>query len=299
MKKFLVTMLSLIALIVIGWQMLGVYWKYEYGQKAPRVDLVVGESDRHYFLYVPNNLTEPAPILLAFHGGGGGGYRFPQQRLFEDLADTEGFIMAFPEAKQVEPNEGGWQLNTRADWMQDINYVNAIIDDIADKHGVDQKRVYGIGYSLGSMFVYELACHMSDRIAAVASYAGTMPVNPDSCGQVNPVPILHVHGKQDNVIAYDVEWDWKAWDAVGTMRDIPGLVTFWAEKYSCTEETDTTTGTVQHIIHSGCDDNSRIEHYGLDGQDHNWPQTINNVSMHQVLWDFLSEFHLDQQQVSP
>ena len=43
---------------------------------------------------------------------------------------------------------------------------------------VDESRLYGIGYSLGSMFSYEIACHLNRRIAAIASYAGTMPVDP-------------------------------------------------------------------------------------------------------------------------
>ena len=293
MKQFLIIIITLVGLLVIGWQLPGVYWKYEYGQKLPKAEVTVGEHERHYYLFLPENLTEPAPLLLAFHGGGGGGYRYPQQLLFQELAATEGFIMAFPEAKHVKPNEGGWQLNTRTDRMQDINYVSAIIDGIGSQHRIDQRRIYAIGYSLGSMFIYELACHMTDRFAAVASYAGTMPINPDSCDQTNPIPIMHVHGKQDSIIAYDIEWDWKAWDSVGTMRDIPGLVSFWADRYNCKEVTDTTTANARHVVHSECDGNSRVEHYGLGGQDHEWPQSINERSMHRVLWSFLAEFRLD------
>ena len=200
MKKFLIAIVSLIAASAISWQLLGLYWKYEYGQKAPKVSLTVSGVSRHYYLFVPDNLTEPAPLVLAFHGGGGGGWRFPQQFLFEELAAAEGFIMAFPEAEHVEPNEGGWQLNSRADWMQDINYVSAVIDDIGSGYSIDKLRVYGIGYSLGSMFIYELACHMTDRFAALASYAGTMPVNPNYCEQVRPIPLLHVHGKNDGIV---------------------------------------------------------------------------------------------------
>lgn len=293
MKKVLIVVAGLIFLLSLGWQLIGFYWEHEYGQKAPVVELTVGGTDRHYYLFVPDNLANPAPLLLAFHGGGGGGWRFPQQTLFEQLAAAEGFIIAFPEARQIEPNEGGWQLNTRTEWMQDINYVGAVIDDIARQYRVDRKQVYGIGYSLGSMFIYELACHMADRFAALASYAGTMPVSPDSCMQVTPVPILHVHGKKDQIIAYDSEWEWKDWSSVGTMRDIPSLVSFWVDKYRCADVAKNTTGNVQHIVHSNCEGNARIELYGLDDQNHDWPQAINNVSMHQALWNFLGEFQLD------
>ena len=293
MKRFLIFVVALIGLLAIGSQFIDLYWKYEYGQKAPRVDLIVGKTPRNYYLLVPDNLSAPAPLLLAFHGGGGGGWRFPDQQLLERLGTNEGFIIAFPEAKHLEPNEGSWQLNTRENWKQDINYISALIEDIASQHSVDRKRVYGIGYSLGAMLIYELACHMSDRFAALASYAGTMPRNQDSCDQTNPIPILHVHGKQDKIIAYDTEWDWKSWASVGTMRDIPSLVNFWTDKYHCAELKKTIMGDVQHIEHYACDGNSRIELYSLDKQSHDWPATINDLSTHRIMWDFLSKFHLD------
>ena len=295
MKKLIVTgTIGVVLLGAIGWQILIFYWKYEYGQTLPKVEIMTGDVNRVYYLYVPGHLNKkPAPLLLAFHGGDGGGYRFPQQSSFEALANSNGFILAFPEAKHLESNEGGWQLNTRADSTQDIDYVKAVIDDIASKHKLDQKRVYATGYSLGSMFNYEIACHLADRFAAIASYAGTMPLNPDSCDQPHPTPIMHLHGKADGIITYGNEWNWKAWDSVGTMRDIRSLMEFWSDKYNCKKIVDTTKGDVQHVIHSNCDRNSRIEHYGLAGQGHAWPESINDISTYQVIWNFLSKFRLD------
>ena len=118
-------------------------------------------------------------------------------------------------------------------------------------------------------------------------------MNPNHCEQVRPIPLLHVHGKNDGIVAYGSEWEWKAWDSVGTMRDIPGLISSWASKYNCAEVTDTMTENVQHVAHSGCARDSRVELYGLGGQDHDWPQAINGIPMHQVLWNFLREFQLD------
>ena len=66
MKKFLIAIVSLIAASAIGWQLLGFYWKYEYGQKAPKIGLTVSEVSRHYYLFVPDNLTEPAPSYWRF-----------------------------------------------------------------------------------------------------------------------------------------------------------------------------------------------------------------------------------------
>ena len=53
------------------------------------------------------------------------------------------------------------------------------------------------------MFVYELVCQMSDTFAAVASYAGTMPVSPTECALKRNVPIMHLHGALDATIPYE------------------------------------------------------------------------------------------------
>ena len=82
------------------------------------------------------------------------------------------------------------------------------------------------------MFNYELACQMNAQFAATASFAGTMPIAPESCDIDDPMSILHIHGTADEIIPYDSEWDWKSWDSVGRMHSVPGLVDAWRERYS-------------------------------------------------------------------
>ena len=94
--------------------------------------------------------------------------------------------------------------------MQDIDFVEALIDDLSAKYEIDPARIYAVGYSLGSMFSYELACQLDDRFAAIASFAGTMPVAPIDCLPERNVPLLHLHGDDDPIIAYHNTWDWKS-----------------------------------------------------------------------------------------
>ena len=254
-------------------------------------EITVDGVRRQYRLSVPRADAGVAlPVLMAFHGGGGRNDPFPQQREFEALVETEKVIAVYPLAELVPPNEGEWQLNTREGSTQDIAFVEALIDDLAARYCVDSNRIYATGYSLGSMFTYELACHLNARFAAIASLAGTMPVTPHSCALVENVPILHIHGRDDPIIAYDSQWDWKAWDSVGTMRDIPGLVRFWSEQYNCQSESETLSESALHIVHDACDGGVRVEHYRLTGAGHEWPDAISGVSTHEVIWNFVSAF---------
>ena len=253
-------------------------------------ELDVNGVARNFRLVIPEaDAGEKLPIFMAFHGGGEGHYSFPQQDNFLLLGEEQKVIMVNPYAKLVLPNEGAWQLNTTADSMQDINFVEAIIDDLSANYCVDEDRIYATGYSLGSMFTYELACHLNSRFAAIASHAGTMPVEPDSCVIEDEIAIMHLHGQGDSIISYNREWDWKEWDSVGTMMNIEGLISYWSEKFNCDDGTESDAGTATHLVHDGCDGGVRVEHYALRG-DHEWPNNIDGTSTHDVIWNFVSEF---------
>lgn len=252
--------------------------------------VTVGDTSRAYRLSIPaTDAGTRLPVLLAFQGGDGGDYPFPQQDEFNALVASQKFIMVSPIAELLPPNEGAWQLNTREGFTQDVDFVAAILDQLSAQYCVDPKRVYATGYSLGSMFTYELPCHLSERFAAIASFAGSMPVNPASCDG-EPLAIMHIHGLDDWLIPYDEQWDWKEWDTVGTMRDIPGLIAFWSEQYNCRTQGGGGSDADVHLVHSDCDGDVRVEHHGLAGVEHDWPAAIDGTPTAQVVWDFVSAF---------
>ena len=234
-------------------------------QHLPAETIDVNGLSRTYHIFVPANPPEGSmPLLIAAHGGGGAGEVFPQQGEFEALAEAEGIIIALPQGKVFAGNEGEWLLNTTPERMEDINFINALIADVSTNHSVDANRIYGIGYSLGSMFSYEFACQMSNQFAAIASFAGTMPVNPTACDPQRFAPIMHIHGTDDSIIAYGNEWGWKSWPQVGDMRDIPSLLSYWRDKYQCADEQEN-TGANTHFVYGGCAQNARVEHYRIGG----------------------------------
>jgi polyhydroxybutyrate depolymerase len=254
-------------------------------------EVVVNGETRSYRLTVPTNQPNGAmPLLIALHGGGGRDYPYPQEEQFHQLAQDEGFIVAHALAELLPGNEGEWILNTNPNTLQDIDYIEAIMDDIASDYAVDAGRIYATGYSLGSMFSYELACQLGSRFAAIASHAGTMPVTPAACDTQEKAAIMHIHGVDDGIISYNNTWDWKAWDSVGTMMDIPSLILYWKDTYNCQDLDVSDSGSERHVVYSACDQNVRVEHHRLGGVGHEWPTSINGTSTHQVIWSFLSAF---------
>ncbi len=243
--------------------------------------------ERAFRLTVPDAAAgERLPVLVAFHGGGGSGWPFPDQ----DAFDETGAIVVYPNGVLIDDNEGDWLLNTGNTGTEDVAFVEAILSGLESRYCVDTDRIYATGYSLGSMYTYEVACQLNDRFAGVASFAGTMPISPASCDLTDPIAVMHIHGDEDSIIPYDSTWDWKAWDAVGPMQDIPSLISYWDEKLNCADTAQTDTSTGEHIVHSACDGDVRVEHHRLSDWDHDWPYEIDGESAVDVIWGFLSGF---------
>ena len=254
----------------------------------------VNGVEREFRLSAPS--SEPGtrlPLVIAFHGGTDSQEDFAQQEQFDQLGEQEKFIMAYAIAEQDRTAaEGEWFLNTAATSEEDNNFAEAIVDELSESYCVDQDRLYAIGYSLGAMFTYEIACQLNHRFAATASFAGTMPVNPESCDIARGIGILHIHGKLDYIIYYHQDWEWKdgEHEGVGTMSEVPNLIDYWAAKSSCQAISVETSLTEEHIIHNDCVDDVIIEHYGLQIWDHNWPGEVDGEPTYELMWNFLSQF---------
>ena len=266
----------------------------QYRQHLPKTELAIDGVTREYYLFVPSDeASGPSGLIITLQGGGAdAGWRFPRQDEWEAIAEKENMIIALPSGYTYGDNEGAWVLNTDVTSMQDINFFNEMISDISVRHWVDTSRVYAVGWSLGSMFAYELACHMSESFAAIASVAGTMPVNVKSCEQARNVPIMHVHGVEDEIIAYGNSWEWKAWDSVGAMRDIPSLIDYWSDKYDCQSKMETVGEVLSHFAYSDCAQGVRVEHYRLERGTHDWPETLLGQPTSETMWSFLRQYTL-------
>lgn len=150
----------------------------------------------------------PVPLIVLLHGYGASGEG--QDRYFgvSEIADDYGFIMVAPDGTP-EPNGRGrrfWNGSEACchfgpDEIDDVAYLDALIDAVEAEWAVDPRRIYLIGHSNGGFMSYRMAYERSERIAAIASLAGAsragMPEAPAA-----PVNILQIHGTADEVIAY-------------------------------------------------------------------------------------------------
>jgi polyhydroxybutyrate depolymerase len=165
------------------------------------------ETSRSYSIYIPSTYTPEisSPLLIALHGISGWDLQFMYNTEFNNLAEANGFIVAYPNgnAELVDNkvirswNGGSCCAISQRNNSNDLSYINNLIDDVSSRYSINSKRVYLTGHSNGSMLAQKLACQLSNKIAAVAVVAGRLLL--DTCNPESPVSVLQIYGTADTL----------------------------------------------------------------------------------------------------
>jgi len=191
----------------------------------------IGDTARSYLLHVPQSYekSKAAQLVLVFHGGESQPQQMEQHTGFSNLSDREGFIVVYPEGVNKHWNDG----RENAPQVNDVEFVRAVIEDIARSFNVDRKRIYATGISNGGMFSQRLACELSGTITAIASVAATMPESLSvSCKPVKPISVLIIHGTNDPLIPYQGGALTRT-TLGGNVLSAPDATKFWATHNKC------------------------------------------------------------------
>ena len=248
---------------------------------------------REYVLYIPSNYDESItyPLMLNFHGFGGEAGQYISYADMRSLADTENFILVYPQGT-LSSGFPHWNpslpsSDNKSD-VDDLGFVEALIRELSSNYNIDLERVYACGFSNGGMMAYGLAQHKSELIAGIASVSGVMlesDVKP-----IHPMPVLIIHGTLDGVLPYSGN---------GYYNSIQHIINFWRNFNNINTDakynSETINGTIiEHYLFESGDQGVSVEHYKVNGGDHVWfdIQYQGNVTA-TLIWDFLSKFDIN------
>lgn len=147
-----------------------------------------GGSERSYLLHVPPSYTgaEPTPLVVVFHGGGGSGEGMAKTTGWSELADREGFLVAYPSD------------------ITGSGMVGRLLDDLGRGYRIDRRRIYAAGFSNGAIFLHRLATELQGRFAAFAPVSGTMEEGVRRVFYLErPAPVLIIHGTSDDAVPWN------------------------------------------------------------------------------------------------
>jgi len=268
--------------------------------------LIFAGVDRTYIVHTPTdyNVANQYPLLLSFHGHYGTGAKEESKTGFDSIADSQGFITAYPDSN---PNYGDgteWQI-TGAVASNDIGFVGAMVKDIKGAYSVDPTREYATGFSEGGDLVWGVVCTYSNKIAGFATVANDLLRHlwkVCKSQSLSPITALFFHGTADPISPYN--GDRRSYSAMDT-------ATTWATSNGC-KRTKTTTKIpdllsdgssvvdTDYTFAKGCDAGDTVDLYAITNGGHTWPGTsttsasiLGPVSLKvlasQIIWDTLSQ----------
>ncbi len=238
--------------------------------------VTVGDSLREYRVYLPRRLASPAPLVMVFHGYTGNAARTEQEFGWNELADSEGFVVAYPEGLNEGFNAGGCCGASSETGVDDVGATLAILDDLGAAVPLDPRRLYVTGFSNGGAMAYRLACE-TDRFAAFGPVAGGLVVD---CDDARPTSILHIHGLADSIVPF-------AGDAGVWRLPIADAVAGWRARDDCARASVTTNGPTR-LEASACASGREVSLLTVGGLGHAWPTRADGLDATATLWAFFS-----------
>lgn len=252
-------------------------------------------STRQYRVYLPSNYNQssPASMVMTLHGMGDNMTNFSTIGM-NFIADTANIIVVVPQA--LSDPYAGTTWNSGAGYMgyfpnssvNDIGFLNSLLDTIQNNYSINANRVYCLGFSMGGFMTQRLACELTGRFTAVASVAGTIGQNINSCAPSKSIPLAHFHGTLDQTVGYTS-------NQYGI--NVDSLINMWVGLNSCDTSGLSSTFpdiasdgyTVDHFIYPNGNEGSEVELFRVNGANHVWLTYGNDIDYSVEIWNFFNK----------
>lgn len=255
---------------------------------------------RDFIVHVPPGYdgTKKLPVVYFFHNLFGSGKGVSEFTAMTKKADSEGFIVVYP-------NATGWAKNFLRSWNvgglsvyrnDDLKFVETLMNTIDQKMAVDKSRVYVAGFSNGGMMAHEVAARFSSRIAAMASVSGCMTGRETTPSE--PVAALIIHGTKDRLVPFDGR-RWQTRLGLPEMKSVTFARDFWTKHNRTTSSTceDVKPGITRetHTGDRGC---GSVVRYTIRGARHGYPGSngwsidgpiCQELNATDIMWNFFSK----------
>lgn len=249
--------------------------------------------EREYILYVPESYdgNSKLPLMLNFHGGSGTASDQLYTSDMRSLADTENFILVYPQGLHDVWNVSLSSDNDSKNNTDDFGFIEALINQIGSTYNIDTTRVYAAGFSNGAGISHALACVMSNKIAAIASMGGLLYKHTAENSNPEPTAIMSIHGTADSARPYDgidgyylsIDKMHQYWIDRNKTDNLPTINTF-----------DSNGQTVEYHLYENGTSNTSIEHYKVKDGEHWWLDIeYQGSNTNRLIWNFVSKYDIN------
>jgi polyhydroxybutyrate depolymerase len=215
---------------------------------------------------------------LVLHGGGGNAAITETTTGFTQKGKKEGFIVVYPEGTSQKKDKlltwnarhcCGYAMYKR---VNDVAFINALLDKLIKDYPIDPKRIYVTGISNGGMMTHRLGIELPNRIAAIAPVVAA--VFGDEPMAAQPVSALMLNGMRDKSVPYlggppggpFVE----SWDGT-PVKPTLDQATHWARTNGCQQHPDKQESASSTRWQYRCPAGIDVDLHLLKDQTHGWP----------------------------
>jgi polyhydroxybutyrate depolymerase len=275
--------------------------------------ITVNGAERSYLIHYPNpmptKITSGLPVVIALHGGGGNGEQMAKSSRFNAKADKAGFIAVYPNGsgrrddKLLTWNASKCCAYAMRQNIDDIAFIDALIDKLVKFQGADPKRIYITGMSNGGMMAHRLGAALAPKVAAIGVVAGT--IFSDQPIPSVPVSTIMIHGLADDSVPFNGGESKRpmiraAMDSAGL--PIKSVYDFWRKNNGCAVDEDIyTKGNITTYSSKVCKNRTVVSLQTIKNGGHNWPGSPKAIynefddgssyfghDATDVLWDFFA-----------
>jgi polyhydroxybutyrate depolymerase len=229
--------------------------------------VTVDGRDRTVHVYRPASVngSTPVPLVVMLHGGFGSGGQAEKAYGWDRLADTAGFVVAYPDGVDRAWAVGGGCCGVPGrTGVDDPTFLVRAVEDLRGALPIDPRRVYATGISNGGLLAYRIACDTT-VFAAIGPVAATL-LGP--CDRPAPISIIHIHGAADERVRYDGGRG----NGVAAIDGpaVPDLIERWRRTDGCAPPASQVEDPVTTSV-ADCPDGRAVELITIAGAGHQWP----------------------------
>lgn len=233
---------------------------------------IVG-GDRPVTVNLPENLASPAPLLILLHSASTSGAHQESYMHLAPIAKKSGLIYIAPDGTTNIEGKRFWNAsksccNKYGQEVDDVAYIDSLINEIDKKTPIDRGRIYLVGHSNGAFMSFTYACK-SNQVAAIVAIAGAMDSNPE-CIPTTPVSLLNIHGSADKTIklAGGVMNKNSYTSAATTMNTIASLNKCTKQAQAKKDFEPTIKGAETTVINYACETHTHLQFWKITDGSH-------------------------------
>jgi len=246
-----------------------------------RQPITLGRGPVGFVVPSTYNPQKPTPLIVLLHPFASAGSLHSSYMQLGEQAEAKKFIYAYPDGTTNPAGKGFWNATDACcdifgSGVDDTAYLLSLVEALEAQCNIDPRRIYFGGLSNGGFMSHRMACEHADKVAAIASLAGTTFDRQRDCRPSEPVHVLQIHGTADQTISY-------GGGRIFGLPRYPGAkrtVRHWARRNGCSRQPevdpllldfDTEVPEAESTVERyerACEPGGSVELWSLEGSGH-------------------------------